>query len=144
MLLCLDFEKAFDYLVWKFMTKALKAFGFGEDICRWIATFYRKINSTVIVNGQTSSWFSTERGCRQGDPDSHYLFVFCVEILATMIRENVDIKGICINEAEHKLSQFADDAQLMNNGDKMSFEKSLDTIEKYGNVSGLFLNTDKT
>ena len=68
MLLCLDFEKAFDSLVLKFMTKALKAFGFIEDICRWIATFYRKINSTVIVNGQTSSWFSIERGCRQGDP----------------------------------------------------------------------------
>ena len=144
MLLCLDFEKTFDSLDWKFMTKALKAFGFGEDICRWIATFYRKINSTVIVNGQTSSWFSIERGCWQGDPVSHYLFVLCVEILATMIRENVDIKGICINEVEHKISQFADDAQLMNNGDKMSFEKSLDTIEKYGRVSGLFLNTDKT
>ena len=47
-------------------------------------------------------------------------------------------------EVEHKISQFADDAQLMNNGDKMSFEKSLDTIEKCGKVSGLFLNTDKT
>ena len=125
------------------MTKALRAFGFGEDICRWIATFYRKINSAVIVNGQTSSLFSTERGCRQGNPVSPYLFVLCMEILAT-IRENVDIKGICINEVEHKILQFADDAQLMNNGDIMSFEKSLDTIEKYGKVSGLFLNTDKT
>ena len=66
MLLCLDFEKAFDSLDWKFITKVLKAFGFGEDICRWTATFYRKINSTVIVNGHTSSWFSIERGCRQG------------------------------------------------------------------------------
>ena len=119
--------------------KVLKAFGFGENICRWIATFYRKIISTVIVNGQTSSWFST------GDPVSPYLFVLCVEISATMIRENVDIKGICINEVEQKTkqkSQFADDAQLMNIGDIMSFEKALDTIEKYGKVSGLFLNTD--
>ena len=32
----------------------------------------------------------------------------------------------------------------MNHGDKMPFEKSLDTIEKYGKVLGLFLNTDKT
>ena len=119
MLLCLDFKKAFDSLDWKFMTKALKAFG-------------------------TSSWFSTERGCRQGNPVSPYLFVLCVEILAAMIRENVDIKGICINEVEHKISQFADDAQLMNNGDKLSFEKSLNTIGKCGKVSGLFLNTDNT
>ena len=32
----------------------------------------------------------------------------------------------------------------MNHGDKMPFEKSLDTIEKYWKVLGLFLNTDKT
>ena len=36
------------------MTKVLKAFGFGEVICRLIDTFYRKINSTVVVNVQTS------------------------------------------------------------------------------------------
>ena len=136
MLLCLDFAKAFDSLDWKFMTEVLKAFGFGEDICRWIATFYSKINSAVIVNGQTSLWFSIEHGCRQGDPVSPYLFIFCVEILATMIRENVHIKGICINEVKHKISKFTDDAQLMTNGDILSFEKSLDTIEKYRKVSG--------
>ena len=121
------------------MTKVLKAFGFGEVICRWIDTFYRKINSTVVVNVQTSSWFSTERGCRQGDTVSPYLFILCVEILATLIRGKNHIRRICINEAEHKISQFADDAQLMNNGDIMSFENSLDTIEKYRKVFGLFL-----
>ena len=83
-----DFLKLFFLF---FFSKVLKAFGFCENICRWIATFYRKIISTVIVNGQTSSWFSTERGCRQGDPVLPYLFVLCVEISATMIRENVDI-----------------------------------------------------
>ena len=122
MLLCLDFEKAFDFLDWKFMTKVLKAFRFCEDICRWIATFYRRINSTVIVNGQTSLWFSIEHGCRHGDPVSPYLFILCVEILATMIFS--------------KISQFTDDAQLMTNGDILSFEKSLDTIEKDRKVSG--------
>ena len=57
-----------------------------------------------------------------------------------MIREKNDIKRICINEAEHKISQFADDAQLMNNGAIMTFENSLDAIEKYRKVSGLFLS----
>ena len=121
MLLCLDFENTFDSLDWKFMTKVLKAFGFGEVLCRWINTFYRKINSAGVVNGQTLSWFSIERGSRQGDTVSPYLFILCVEILASMIRENVDIKRICINEVEHKIWQFAGDARLMNNGDIMSF-----------------------
>ena len=144
LLLCLDFEKAFDSLDWRFMFRALRAFGFGKDLCRWIDTFYKNIKSTVIVNGQTTQWFTVERGCRQGDPISPYIFILCVEILAIMIREDSDIKGIWINKVEHKISQFADDTQLMNNGEKKSFEKSIDAINKFGKVSGLFLNADKT
>ena len=34
-----------------------------------------------------------------------------------MIRENKDIKGIVVNKEEHRISQFADDTQLLNNGD---------------------------
>ena len=62
-----------------------------------------------------------------------------------MIREDNDIKGIWINKVEHRISQFADDTQLMNNGEKKkTFEKSVDAINKFGKVSGLFLNADKT
>ena len=144
LLVCLDFEKAFDSLDWNFMFKVMSAYGFGDDICRWVKTFYKDIKSTVIVNGQPTEWFKIERGCRQGDPISPYLFILCVEILAIMIREDKEIKGIIINESEHKISQFADDAQLMNGGDRQSFEKSMNLLEKFGNISGLRLNTDKT
>ena len=105
LLLCLDFEKAFDFLDWRFMFRALRAFGFGKDLCRWIDTFYI-----------TTQWFTVERWCRQGDPISPYIFILCVEILAITIREDSDIKGIWINKVEHKISQFADDTQLMKNG----------------------------
>ena len=47
---CLDFEKAFESLDWKFVFRALRAFGFGKDLCRWIDTFYKTIKSTVIVH----------------------------------------------------------------------------------------------
>ena len=88
-------------------------------MAKYFFSFHRKVHSTVIVNGQTTALFSFKRGCGQGDSVLQYLFVLCVEILAVMIRENSDSDGICINEAEHKLSQ------LMNNGDEISFEKSL-------------------
>ena len=77
LLLCLDFEKAFDSVDWKFMFKVLRAFGFGPDICQWKSTFYKDINSSVTVNGQLSQWFAIQRGCRQGDPISPYLFILC-------------------------------------------------------------------
>ena len=58
LLLCIDFEKAFDSLSWTFMHKVLKAYGFGESLCQWIVTFYKNIKSTVIVNGNTSEWIN--------------------------------------------------------------------------------------
>ena len=105
LLFCLDFEKAFDSVDLKFMFKVLHAFGFGPAISQWIFTFYRHIKSSVAVNGQLSEWFSIQRGCRQGDPISPYLFILCVEILATMIRQNKNINGILIVETEYKISQ---------------------------------------
>ena len=39
-----------------------------------------------------------------------------------MIREDKEIKGIQIADVEHRISQFADDTQPINNGDKKSFE----------------------
>ena len=75
LLLCLDFEKAFDSVDWRFMFKVLHAFGFGPDISQWIFTFYRHIKSSVAVNVQLSEWFPIQRGCRQGDPISPYLFI---------------------------------------------------------------------
>ena len=122
LLLNIDFEKAFDSVYWKFMFKVLKAFGFKQDICRWIETFYTNIKSTVIVNGQPSKWFPICRGCRQGDPISPYLFILCVEILGIMIRENKHIKGIFVNNVEHKLSQYADDTEFLLAGDREPFE----------------------
>jgi len=58
----------------------------------------------------TSNFFTLERGVRQGDPLSPYLFVIAVETLAIAIRQNSDIEGIYIGEEqETKLLQYADD-----------------------------------
>ena len=144
LLLNIDFEKAFDSLDWGFMRKVLEKFGFGESMQKWVEIFYKDIKSTVIVNGQASSWFNIERGCRQGDPISPYIFVLCVEILAVMIRENDDIKGITINSVEHKISQYADDTEFTLAGDRNSFENCLSVLDTFGKKSGLFMNIEKT
>ena len=144
LLLCLDFEKAFDSLNWGYMFKVLTLFGFGENFTKWIYTFYHNIKASVTVNGALTPWFSIQRGCRQGDPLSPYLFVICVEILAIMIKRNDKIKGIFVNEIESKILQYADDTELTLEGDKESFHEAMDTINTFGKMSGLILNTDKS
>ena len=42
-----------------------------------------------------------------------------------MIKENRDIKGIIIGQTEHKISQFADDTKLFQNGKSKTFEENV-------------------
>ena len=55
---------------------------------------------------------STHYGVRQGCSFSGILFKICVEILAHLIRQNDDIKGVNIDREEIKLLQFADDTNI--------------------------------
>lgn len=144
LLLLIDFAAAFDTVSWSFMIKSLEFFNFGPSIIQWVKLFYTNIESCVIVNGHMSEWFSLQRGCRQGDALSPYLFIICAEILSILLRNNPNIKGIKINRIEYLVSQYADDTSLTLDGSKESLEHTLQVLKFYGNISGLNMNTDKT
>ena len=134
LLVSIDFQQAFDTVNWIYMNRILHVFGFGKDICRWISTFYKNIKSYVIVNGNISTSFEIQRGYRQGDPISPYLFVLCSEILAVKIRADKDIKGINIFDNEFKINQFADDTSFTPKGEKESYEKLFKTQRISGHI----------
>jgi hypothetical protein len=52
-----------------------------------------------------SHFFNLERGCRQGDPLSPYLFIIGVELLSLNLKRNPDIQGIRLNRAPFQNQQ---------------------------------------
>lgn len=144
LLLSVDFEKAFDSIEMKHLHNCLNHYNFGPNICKWIQTLYKDISSRVINNGHISGKFKLERGVRQGDPLSPYLFILTVEPLATAIKRNKDIKGVKIGDIESILSQYADDVQFTLDGSEKSLNETLTTLEQFGKISGLKMNTEKT
>ena len=65
-----------------------------------------------------------QRGCRQGDPLSPYIFLLCAEILSRVFKSNQDIKGIKIEDTEYTLSQFADDTTVLSDGSEKSLNET--------------------
>jgi hypothetical protein len=144
LLLTLDFEKAFDSVAWSFIDKTLAKVNFGEGIRKWVSSFYSNITSCVCVNGQYSSWFKIERGTRQGDPLSCYLYLLCAEIMSIMLRKNADMKGISIGEIQVLLSQFADDTSIFLDGSRRSFFECIKVLNEFSRMSGLKINYEKS
>jgi len=65
-----------------------------------------------MLNGEKSKAFPLKSGTRQGCQLSPLLFNIVLEVLATGIREEKEIKGIQTEKEEAKLSLFADDMIL--------------------------------
>ena len=67
-----------------------------------------------------------------------------LEVLATAIRREKEIKGIQIGKEEVKLSLFADDMILYIENPKDSIRKLLELISEFRKVSGYKINTQKS
>ena len=75
------------------------------------ATYYKPTEN--ILNGEKLKAFPLKSGTRQGCPLSLLLFNIALEVLATEIRAEKEIKGIQIGKEEVKLSLFADDMKTL-------------------------------
>ena len=98
----------------------------------------------INLNGEKLKAFPLKSGTRQGGPLSPLLFNIVLEVLATAIREEKEIKGIQIGKEEVKLPLFADDMIVYIEKPKDTTRKLLELANEYSKVAGYKINTQKS
>ena len=133
MIISIDAEKTFDKIEHTFMMgkkkkKTLQKAGTKGPYLNIIKSIYDKPTANTILNGEKVKAFPLKSGTRQECPLSPLLFNIFLEVLATAIREEKEIKEIQIGKEEVKLSLFVDDMILYIENPKDTTRKILEVL----------------
>ena len=143
-IISIDTEKDFDKIQHPFLIKSLQKMGIEGTYLNIVKAMYDKPTANIILNGEKLKACLLRSGTRQGCPLSPPLFNIVLEVLASAIREEKEIKRIYIGKDEVKLSLFADDMILYIENPKDSIRKLLELISEFSKVSGYKINTQKS
>ena len=144
MIILIDAEKAFDKFRHPFMIKTLQKMGIERTYLNIVKVVQDKPTANIILNGEKLKTFPLRSETRQGCPLSPLLFNIVLEVLATAVREEKEIKGIQIQKEEVKLSLSADDMILYIENLKDSIRKLLELISEFSKVTGYKIHTQKS
>lgn len=145
----IDVSKAYDRLEWSFVEKMLNKFGFHHEWIRRIMTFVTTVSYSFLRNGELFSAVQPQRGIRQGDPISPYLYILCAEWLSAIIK-NYEATGVIHGckvargapSVSHLL--FADDCYFFFRASKTEVSIMKSILNRYEHISGQEINYSKS
>ena len=134
----LDFKKAFDSIDQHWLSRVLHKMNFPAKFIRTINSLNKDANVRVLVNGFRTGQVPINKGVRQGDPLSLYLF------LLAAINNDTRIEGLWKGRRRNvKCPSYADDLTLTLVGSP-SVCLAFEIIKRFSEATGLKLNTEKT
>ena len=111
-LILLDIEKAFDTINRSFIQQVLTGLGFPPSFLRWLQIMQTDKELRLFNNGYSSLPFTPKKGVAQGCALSPLIYIFVMETLAEVTRQNTKIVGVKSQTKEKKISLVADDTLL--------------------------------
>lgn len=148
-LLKLDFHKAYDSVSWSFLMWILEQMKFPPQWCDWVLSCISSTSASILINGSPSVPFKLQRGLRQGDPISPFLFVFIVEALNQLISKATNKglwRGVKIGKNELMIThlQYADDTLIFSDANIESLLNIKCVLILFQLASGLQVNFHKS
>ena len=146
----IDFKQAFDSIWRDGLWLELNTFNINGKCLRVIQSLYSNIKSKVEANNESSAFFPSLSGVRQGKNLSPILFAFYLNDLHCFLRSR-SVNGITVNENSDELLVYlrllillyADDTVLFSNSES-DFQYSLDVFDTYRKNWKLTVNPSKT
>ena len=111
-----------------FLLAVLQKYGFREQFLIWIQILGKNQESCIVNGGITTKFFSLDRGVRQGDPISAFVFILALEVSFVLIKSN-NIKGLDVYTHNFLYTAYADESSFFFKNKK--------------SVTGLFKSLDK-
>ncbi|GAU13347.1 hypothetical protein TSUD_43010 [Trifolium subterraneum] len=145
-----DFEKAYDSVDWGYLDEVMLKMNFPNLWRGWIMECVTTATASVLVNGSPTDEFKFERGLRQGDPLSPFLFLLAAEgfniMMTAMVSNNLFTPYAIGQRQEVKIShlQFADDTLLVGNKSWANVRALKAILLLFEATSGLKINFHKS
>ncbi|KAJ0567310.1 putative RNA-directed DNA polymerase [Helianthus annuus] len=148
-LLKIDFAKAYDNVNWEFVDSVMRQLGFPSRWCSWVGGILSSARSSVLVNGSPTFEFACQKGMRQGDPLSPFLFLFVMEAFSSMLRRASRvgaIRGIILPNDGPTLNHllYADDCIIIGEWAERNIKNVALLLRCFYLCSGLKINLKKS
>ncbi|KAL0313475.1 UNVERIFIED_CONTAM: LINE-1 retrotransposable element O protein [Sesamum radiatum] len=145
----LDMSKAYDRVEWSFLRQVLLRLGFESEFVELVMLLVTTVSYSLTLNGVPFGYFRPERGLRQGDPLSPYLFIFCAEAFSCLIQQaevQGTVKGIRVSPTAPCVSHllFADDTLLFCEATELQVGTIRNILELYARASVQEVNFSKS
>ncbi|XP_074342149.1 uncharacterized protein LOC141679584 [Apium graveolens] len=141
MALKLDMSKAYDRVEWDFLEAMLMKLGFYLKLVNLFMQCFTSVKYSIYHGGKVFGSIIPERGIRQGDPLSSYLFLICMEGLSALIQHREQhklLRGVQMARGSPILSHmlFADDSYIYYAATSDSTTQVLNVLDIYELASG--------
>jgi hypothetical protein len=143
-----DLQKAFDSINREFVYYIMHCMKFPAKWIGWIKECIATPSFSILLNGSSTGFFGSNRGIRQGDPLSPYIFVMVMEFWSIRM-ELANVEGKIQNfkrsqelQVSHLL--FADDMLVFCRANKHSFDGLNNLLSDLSHNTGLNINRSKS
>ena len=140
--------KAYDTVNWEFLFTVIELMQFPSRFITWIKNGVCTAQFSLNLNGSLVGYFKSERGLRQGDPLSPYLFLLAMEVFPSLFdfklqQHRFDHHPKCgILEITNII--FADDLFLLFAATTKAASLMKSVLDNFSRWSGLTPNAEKS